>query len=433
MKFSGFEIRQRFLDYFSSRDHLLIGSSSLVPNNDPTLLLINAGMAPLKLYFNGGATPPYKRLCDIQKCIRTNDIDNIGDRHHLTFFEMMGNWAINDYFKELAIELAFGLIKDAFGFDTSRLYVTFYGGDEKFPKVPPDEETKSIWEGLLPKKQIVQLGAATNFWGPAGDTGPCGPCTEIFIDRGENYSCGKPTCGPDCDCGRYLEIWNGGVFMQYYLHEDGNLTELPFKSVDAGAGLERFALILQGVDTIYETDLLSPIVESITSPTGLLKDLKSVRIMTDHMRCATFMISDGIYPSNTGREYVLRRILRRSLLHAKLTGVQLDTLKTAIAVVRDNFVQYYPGLENVTAVANKILAQEASAFTKILNRGLREFEKIASRSSDIISGIDAFHLLDTLGFPFEFTKEIAQTYNLLVDEEGFKCEFEKHRAISRGK
>lgn len=432
MKLSTDEIREIFLNYFSKRGHLIIRSSSLMPDNDPTLLVINSGMASLKPYFTGEKLPPSKRLCNIQKCVRTNDIESVGDRHHLTFFEMMGNWSIGDYFKGEAIRLAWFLIQEVFGFDTSRIYVTVYGGDERLPNVPPDEETQQAWESLFPSERIVRLGADSNFWGPAGTTGPCGPCTEIFFDRGKNYGCGKITCGPDCECGRFLEIWNAGVFMQYYLHEDNKLTELPFKSVDAGAGLERFAVILQEVDTVYETDLLKSVLEIITAESKFQSDSRSVRIMTDHIRCSTFMIADGIRPSNIGREYVLRRILRRMFLHAKLTGVELSTLKEAAKAVCARFSSYYPELESFKELVDGVLDQESSVFDKTLRRGLREFDKVVARSHGTISGSDAFKLHETLGFPLELTKEIAQTRGLSVDEEEFKAKFEEHRRRSRG-
>ena len=432
MKLTSSEIRERFLSYFSKRGHLVIESKPLVPNNDPTLLVINSGMAPLKSYFTGEKSPPSKRLCNIQKCVRTNDIESVGDSHHLTFFEMMGNWSIGDYFKDKAIHLAWVLIEEVFGFDTSRIYVTVYGGDGRLPNVRPDEETQQVWETLIPSERIVRLGADSNFWGPAGTIGPCGPCTEIFFDRGENYGCGKVNCGPDCECGRFLEIWNAGVFMQYYLHEDDKLTELPFKSVDAGAGLERFAMVLQGVDTVYETDLLKPILEIITEKSRLQNDLRSVRIMTDHIRCSTFMIVDGIQPSNIGRAYVLRRILRRMFLHAKLTGIELSTLKEAAKTVCARFSSYYPKLKNSGEIVGEIIDNEASIFDKTLRRGLKEFDKIASRSHGMITGGDTFKLHDTLGFPLELTKEIAQTRGLSVDEEEFKSKFEEHRRRSRG-
>lgn len=427
------EIREVFLKHFVSHDHLVIGSSSLVPVDDPTLLLINSGMAPLKPFFTGEKVPPHRRLCNIQKCIRTNDIESVGDRHHLTFFEMMGNWSIGDYFKQEAIEFAWEMISEVFKFDTLQIYATVYGGDSKLPSIPPDDESRRIWESLLPTSRIVKLDAGSNFWGPAGTSGPCGPCTEIFFDRGKSYGCGRSNCGPDCECGRFLEIWNAGVFMQYYLHKDGTFTELPFKSVDAGAGLDRFAVVLQSVDSVYETDLFNPIVEIVVSQSNLSPNNRSLRIIVDHLRCSTFMIADGICPANLGREYILRRLLRRMLLHSKFVGIDPMVLQMATAKVQELFSPYYPEIKNAGESVRQILEQELSGFEKTLNRGLREFDKIASCSSNTISGDDAFKLHDTLGFPVEMTKELAQMRGLKVDEERFKERFEEHRRRSRGK
>ena len=427
------EIRETFLKYFAAHDHLVIGSSSLVPVNDPTLLLVNSGVAPLKPFFTGEKTPPHKRLCNIQKCVRTNDIESIGDRHHLTFFEMMGNWSIGDYFKQEAIELAWRMISEVFGFDTSRIYVTVYGGDSKLPNVPPDEESYKVWERLIPNQRIIPLGADSNFWGPAGTSGPCGPCTEVFFDRGENFGCGKPTCGPDCECDRFLEIWNAGVFMQYYLQEDGTFTELPFKSVDAGAGLERFAVVLQAVDSVYETDLLKPVVETVVSNSNLPANDRSTRIIVDHLRCITFMIADGIRPANVGRGYILRRLLRRIFLHSKLVGINVAVLLEATMVVQEVFSPYYPELKSAGEMVRQILEHELFGFEKTLDRGLREFDKIVSRSDNIISGDDAFRLHATFGFPIELTREVARMRGLAIDEDKFKERFEEHRRRSRSK
>jgi alanyl-tRNA synthetase len=429
MSITSKEIRKKFLDYFSGHNHLILESASLVPINDPTLLVVNSGMAPLKPYFTGEQRPPQQRLCNIQKCVRTNDIESVGDRHHLTFFEMMGNWSIGDYFKEEAVDFAWDLLKKGFGFDLSQMYATVFGGDKKFPAVPPDEESKVAWEKYLPKERIISLGAKFNFWGPAGETGPCGPCTEIFIDRGKDYGCGRDSCDPSCDCERFLEIWNAGVFMEYYLDENGNLRELPLKSVDAGAGLDRFAVILQGVDSVYETDLLSPIVEVFAPKDNLAS--KSIRIMTDHLRCATFMIADGIYPANTKREYIVRRIIRRALLHARLAEKDPESFIRATKVVVELFSPYYPELVRSQGIVEMAIRRETATFGKMLNRGLKELEKVFSRFQEIISGADAFKLYETYGFPLELTKEIAAEKSLKVDEEGYKNQLEKHKERSR--
>ncbi len=431
MNITSKEIRKRFIDYFSGHKHLVLKSASLVPVNDPTLLIVNSGMAPLKPYFIGEQNPPQKRLCNIQKCVRTNDIESIGDRHHLTFFEMMGNWSIGDYFKETAINLAWGMIHDVFGFDITRLYATVYGGDKRLPTVPVDNESEAIWKKFLPSERIIRLGADSNFWGPAGDTGPCGPCTEIFIDRGLQYGCGKNGCGPDCGCGRFLEIWNGGVFMEYYMHEDKSLTELPLKSVDAGAGLERFCIILQEVDSVYETDMLSP-VGSILNASGRINQ-RSLRIMADHTRSAVFMIADGIRPANTRREYVLRRIIRRAVLHATLTKTEIDKLISVAQSVMNMYGVYYPELDTNRERIIATLNNEITLFDKVLRRGMRDFDKVAVKSSGTVSGDDAFKLHDSLGFPLELTKELALAKGLSVDEARFRLLLEAQRGRSRQK
>jgi len=425
------EIRERFLDYFSRKHHLVLKSASLIPVNDPTLLVINSGMAPLKPFFTGAQTPPQPRLCNVQKCVRTNDIESVGDRHHLTFFEMMGNWSIGDYFKEEAVDFAWDLLKNGFGFDLSQMYATVYGGDKRIPEVPPDEEAKRVWKNYLPPDRIIPLNADFNFWGPAGETGLCGPCTEIFIDQGKDYGCGKENCGPSCDCGRFLEIWNAGVFMEYYLDENKNLSELPLKSVDAGAGLDRFAIILQGVDSIYKTDLLSPIMEVFTL--GGDQESKSTRIMTDHLRCAVFMIADGIYPANTRREYVVRRILRRALLHAHLSEKDPESFVQAVKVVVELFSPYYPELKSSQNIIETAIRRETATFGKTLKRGLKELDKVLSRSQEVINGADAFKLYETYGFPLELTKEIATEKGFKVDEEDYKGQLEEHRRRSRSK
>lgn len=427
------EIRKMFLDYYQKNGHRLIGYSSLIPIDDPTLLLINSGMAALKHYFSGVKEPPYPKLCNIQKCIRTNDIESVGDDHHLTFFEMMGNWSIGDYFKEKAIKLAWKLITEIFGFDTKKIYVTIYGGDDTMPEIPSDIESMRIWQEVIkiPADHIVSLGAESNFWGPAGNTGPCGPCSEIFFDRGIEYGCGQSTCNAGCECGRFLEIWNPGVFMQYYSHEDNTLTELPFRSVDAGAGLERFSLVLQKVNSVYETDLLSPIVESITSKTISDDKLKSVRIIADHIRCATFMIADGIYPGKSKREYILRRLLRRSIVHASMANISTDQFIIAAKTVINNFSEFYPNLKHAQSIIESIIKTEISNFGKTLKRSLKELEKIIKRSGGKISGKDAFTLHETFGLPFDLTREIIKSCELEVDEKDFLQHLEDHKEKSR--
>lgn len=427
------EIRKKFINYYQENGHMAIKSASLIPVNDPSLLIVNSGMVPMKSYFIGQKEPPSKRVCNIQRCVRTNDIESIGDDHHLTFFEMMGNWSFGDYFKETAIQLSWKLITEVFCFDANRIYVTIFGGDQTLPKVPADLDSYRIWRDIIgiPDNRIVTLDAHSNFWGPAGDVGPCGPCTEIFFDRGEKIGCMSPTCGPNCECGRFLEIWNPGVFMQYYMHEDRSLTPLSLKSVDAGAGLERFCLVLQEVSSLYETDLFKPTVEIITKDTSLSSSSKSIRIIADHSRCATFMIADGIYPGNTKREYVLRKIIRRASLHCTLSGLDQERIKESALSVADQYSPFYPHLEISRKSIATVIEQELTTFTKTLKSSLRELERIISHSPGGITGLDAFKLHETFGFPINLTKEVAKERGLSVDEEEFQRLLEKHRQKSR--
>ncbi|MDD3607194.1 MAG: alanine--tRNA ligase-related protein [Candidatus Moranbacteria bacterium] len=426
------EIRKMFLEFFIGNRHVEIGNVSLIPKNDPTLLIINSGMAPLKSFFTGESDPPSRRLCNVQRCVRTNDIESVGDPHHLTFFEMMGNWSIGDYFKREAIELAWKLVRDVFGFDVSRVSVTVFGGDDHMPSVPADSESRGIWSDFLPRERIIPLGADSNFWGPTSDTGPCGPCTEVFFDRGTEKGCGKDDCGPECGCGRFLEIWNAGVFMQYYMHEDRSLSDLPLRSVDAGAGIERFSLVLQGADSIYETDMFLPLLEVITSKLKSVDNMRSIRIMADHARATVFMVADGIYPGKTKRDYVLRRVMRRTLLHANLLGLNPDVFLEMAGVVIELFSHHYPSLTNNMELIQKIIISETASFGKVLSKGLKEFDKLTLKNdSKQVSGEDAFRLHDTLGFPLELTKEIADSRGMCVDVMGYTALLEEQRNRSR--
>ncbi len=321
------EIRQIFLDFFRSRDHLIIPGSPLLARGDPTLLYINAGMAPLKPYFLGEAAPPAPRLANVQPSIRTRDIEDVGDRSHLTFFEMLGSWSIGDYFKERAIELALELLVEGFGFPPDRLYATVFSGDPSLP-LPPDDESAVLWQRAgLPSGHVVPLGI-DNFWGPAGDTGPCGPCTEVFFDTGDAYGVAYHP-GGTFDTHRYLEIWNAGVFMAYDKGADGTFTPLPFTSVDTGAGLERVQLAINGYASVYETDLLCPVIASVGERLGPDLSERERRIVADHIRAATFILAEGIRPSNTGHGYIPRRLIRKCVAIAlrhdrdpqRLTGV----------------------------------------------------------------------------------------------------------------
>lgn len=431
------EIREKFLGFFERRSHLRIKCSSLIPENDHTLLVINSGMAPLKKYFTGEVQAPATRLTNIQKCVRTNDMTSVGNNRHLTFFEMMGNWSIGDYFKEEGLQYAWDLLVSEFGFDRDRLNVTVYGGDPSLPSVPPDEESYQIWRKIgLPANRIFRLGAEDNFWGPTSITGPCGPCSEAFVDRGSEIGCKKDDCGPQCGCGRFLEIWNTGVFMQYDKMEDGDLHPLPFRSVDAGAGIERFAMVLQNRDSVYETDLLKPVLDSLVTANKLSvgdRDFADpmFRVMTDHLKSTIFMIGDGIYPSNTRREYVVRRLIRRAVSCSRLLGV--GDLKTAetVDLIAEDMHPYYPELTTQAANIKKFIDFETKVFSKTLSRAERKLAKIFQRSSDMISGKDAFFLQDSMGLPLEILEVVAKQKGLTVDSRGFHDEMEKQRARSR--
>ncbi|MCK9329814.1 MAG: alanine--tRNA ligase-related protein [Candidatus Cloacimonetes bacterium] len=432
MKFKANDVREDFLNFFKKNGHMEIENLSLIPQNDPTLLIINSGMAPLKDYFTGESIPPSKRMCNIQKCVRTIDINSVGDPHHLTFFEMLGNWSIGDYSKKEAIEFGWRLIKDVFQIDTSKIIVTVFGGDKSLPGISADMESFEIWLNYLPKDRIILLDADSNFWGPTSDTGPCGPCTEIIFDRGIKNGCGKVDCGPECECGRFLEIWNVGVFMQYFMHEDGSLTKLPMNCVDAGAGLERFAMILQGVESVYETDLFIPLIEVLTNKIDINKNKREIRIIADHVRASVFMLADGIIPGKTKREYVLRRIMRRALLYLTILEVDCQLFWDVSQVVIREYSCRYPELKDGEDFIKNVIFSEITSFNKVLSKGLRELDRIIkSSTSAVISGDDAFKLQDTLGFPIDLICEIAGNKGMTVDKERFNFLLEEQRQRSR--
>lgn len=432
------EIRDTFTNYFVREGHLKIPSSSLIPpDNDLSLLIINSGMAPLKKYFTGEAKPESNRLTNIQKCVRTNDIGCVGDNRHLTFFEMMGNWSIGNYFKEDALEFAWRLLTDEFRFDKSKLSVTTYGGDAIYPEIPADEEAYKIWLKLgVSPERIYILGAEHNFWGPAGDHGPCGPCSEVFYDMGEDVGCGNEDCSPACDCGRFIEIWNPGVFMQYNKDKLGNISDLAFKNVDAGAGLERFAMVLQGVSNVFETDLLKPISSSLRDENGISinqirEDLISLYIMTDHFKSSTFMMSDGIFPGNTKRQYVVKRLIRGMLTQGLLLGIYNVQVAKSLDVIVTMFKTYYPELSRSQKDIAKIFGDESIRFFKALNKAESALDKIARNSSGQISGKDAINLQTSFGLPFAILDELTRLRGLSIDLEGYSTEMERHKNISR--
>ena len=425
------QLRKMFLEFFESKGHLAMKSFSLVPHNDKSLLLINSGMAPLKPYFTGQEIPPRKRVTTCQKCIRTGDIENVGKTaRHGTFFEMLGNFSFGDYFKEEAIQWTWEFLTDVVGLDPDRLYPSVY---------VDDDEAFEIWNKKMgiPAERIFKFGKEDNFW--EHGSGPCGPCSEVYYDRGKKYGCGKPDCTVGCDCDRYMEIWND-VFTQFDNDGKGNYTELEQKNIDTGMGLERLASVVQDVDSIFDVDTIKALRDHVCELAGKeygkeYNDDVSIRVITDHIRSVTFMISDGIMPSNEGRGYVLRRLLRRACRHGRLLGIHKGFLpelaQTVIAGSKDGYLE----LEEKKEFILKVIAKEEEQFNKTIDQGLGILaEMIAgmeAKGGKTLSGDDAFRLYDTYGFPLDLTKEILEEKGMDVDEEGFKSSMEVQRTTAR--
>ena len=425
------ELRKMFLDFFESKGHLVMKSFSLVPHNDNSLLLINSGMAPLKPYFTGQEIPPRKRVTTCQKCIRTGDIENIGktDRHG-TFFEMLGNFSFGDYFKHEAIAWCWEFLTEVVGLDPDRLYPSVY---------LDDDEAFDIWnkEIGIPAERIFHFGKEDNFW--EHGSGPCGPCSEVYYDRGEKYGCGKPGCTVGCECDRYIEVWNN-VFTQFDNDGHGNYTELDQKNIDTGMGLERLAAVVQDVDSIFDVDTIQALRNRVCELAG--KTYKenhdwdvSIRIVTDHIRSATFMISDGIMPSNEGRGYVLRRIIRRAARHGRLLGIKGDFLANLSHTVIEGSKDGYPELEEKKDFIFNVLTQEESKFNKTIDQGLSILsdmeDTMMKEGKTQLSGEDAFRLYDTYGFPLDLTKEILEEKNLTIEEDGFQAAMKEQKEKAR--
>ncbi len=421
------ELRKMFLEFFESKGHLAMKSFSLVPHNDNSLLLINSGMAPLKPYFTGQEIPPRRRVTTCQKCIRTGDIENIGKTaRHGTFFEMLGNFSFGDYFKTEAIHWSWEFLTEVVGLSPDRLYPSVY---------LEDDEAFDIWnkEIGIPKERIFRFGKEDNFW--EHGAGPCGPCSEIYYDRGEKYGCGKPGCTVGCECDRYIEVWNN-VFTQFENDGHGNYTELAQKNIDTGMGLERLAVVVQDVDSLFTVDTNKALLDEVCTLAGIRyqedekKDV-SLRIIADHVKSCTFMISDGILPSNEGRGYVLRRLLRRAARHGRILGIDGKFLaglsETVIALSKDG----YPELEEKKVMILKVLTEEEDKFNKTINQGLAILsdmeQAMADRGETVLSGDDAFKLYDTYGFPLDLTVEILEEKNFQVDEEGFQAAMKEQR------
>jgi len=468
------EIRAKFLKFFEEKGHLVVPSSSLVPDNDPTVMLTTAGMQQFKQYFSGEEEPPARRLASVQKCFRTTDIDSVGNKRHLTFFEMLGNFSIGEgdkgdrgdkgdkcpYFKEKAIEYAWEFVTEVLKIDKERLWATVFAGEGE---VPEDKEAAEIWQNVgMPEERIVRLGRKDNFWGPAGNSGPCGPSSEILVDMGSTH---KGECTPEHDCGRYLEIWNL-VFTQFNQKEDGTLEPLPAKNIDTGAGLERFARVLQNKDSVYETDLFWPIIEMIQEISGKKydshpersegsnkldsssprvlgtpqNDIRRIRIIADHIRGITFLIADGVVPSNKEQGYILRRVMRRAIAQGRLLGIEKPFLGELAIVVLDTLGAAYPEAVEVQGKILEIIAGEEERFGKTLSVAMRELGKAFERTSvqaykrgadevqpqkaleaepRQLSGKDAFFIHDSLGMPVELIEEIAKDKGFEIDRKEF--------------
>lgn len=425
------ELRKMFLDFFESKGHLKLNSFSLVPQNDKSLLLINSGMAPLKPYFTGQEIPPRKRVTTCQKCIRTGDIENVGKTaRHGTFFEMLGNFSFGDYFKHEAIAWSWEFFTEVVGLEVDRIYPSVY---------EDDDEAFDIWnkEIGVPAEKIFRFGKADNFW--EHGAGPCGPCSEIYYDRGEKYGCGEPGCTVGCECDRYIEVWNN-VFTQFENDGNGNYTELSQKNIDTGMGLERLAVIVQDVDSIFDVDTIKALRERVCQVAGVTykQDPKvdvSIRLITDHIRSVTFMISDGIIPSNEGRGYVLRRLLRRAARHGRLLGIKDRFLATLSTTVIEGSKDGYPELEEKKDYILKLLTIEEDNFYKTIDQGLSILseleENLVKTGQKTLSGEDAFKLYDTYGFPIDLTKEILEEKGFAIDEEGFKNAMNVQRETAR--
>ena len=425
------QLRKMFLEFFESKGHLALKSFSLVPHNDKSLLLINSGMAPLKPYFTGQEIPPRRRVTTCQKCIRTGDIENVGKTaRHGTFFEMLGNFSFGDYFKEEAIQWTWEFLTEVVGLDPDRLYPSVY---------VDDDEAFEIWNKKIgiPAERIFKFGKEDNFW--EHGSGPCGPCSEVYYDRGEKYGCGKPDCTVGCDCDRYMEIWND-VFTQFDNDGNGNYTELEQKNIDTGMGLERLASVVQDVDSIFDVDTIKALRDHVCR----LADAEygkeynsdvSIRVITDHIRSVTFMISDGIMPSNEGRGYVLRRLLRRACRHGRLLGIEKGFLPELAETVIEGSKDGYPELEEKKEFILKVISKEEEQFNKTIDQGLGILSdmigKMEAEGTKTLGGEDAFRLYDTYGFPLDLTKEILEEKGMDVDEEGFRECMEVQRKKAR--
>ena len=433
------DLREKYIRFFVSKNHVQISGKSLIPENDPTVLFTTAGMHPLVPYLLGEPHPAGRRLVDHQKCIRTVDIDSVGDPGHLTFFEMLGNWSLGDYFKDEAIRMSYEFLTSPewLGISPDKISVTVFQGDEE---VSADNESAGVWRSLgIPDERIYFLPREDNWWGPAGETGPCGPDSEMFYDTGKS-PCG-PECRPGCSCGKYFEIWND-VFMEYNKTAEGQYARMTRRCVDTGMGIERTATVLQGKSTVYETEVFQPVIREIESLCGVAfggeeTSDRSIRIIADHVRTAAFILGDqnGVKPSNLGQGYILRRLIRRAMRHGRKLGIDRPFLEQPARVVVEMYRSVYPELAEHEKMIVDELGAEQERFLQTLKKGEGEFEKLLpnlqKNPAKIIPGRVAFRLYDTYGFPLEITQEIASEHGLSVDVEGFNSAFAKHQELSK--
>lgn len=424
------ELRKKYIQFFEEHGHKAIPSAPVVPENDPTVLFTTAGMHPLVPYLLGQPHPQGKRLTDYQKCIRTGDIEDVGDASHLTFFEMLGNWSLGDYFKEESIQMSYELLSERLGFDMNRISVTVFGGEDGIPR---DQEAAEIWERVgIPKERIYFCNREHNWWGPAGETGPCGPDTEIFYDTGKEPC--SDHCDPTCSCGKYLEIWNN-VFMQYNKKKDGSLEPLTQKNVDTGMGLERVIGLLEHKDSVYDTELFASILAKIKGLAANPNE-KSARIIADHLRTSIFMIVDGVRPSNVDQGYILRRLLRRAIRHMRKIECHPDHIQELVkAFIEEILQEMYPETKANEATVVEVIGEEKDKFMKTLENGEKELAKNVQKAKEAgetkLAGDVVFRLYDTFGFPPEMTAELAKESSLTIDMKEFDERFKKHQELSR--
>ena len=422
------EIRNKYLNFFKNHGHVVIPSAPVIPENDPSVLFTTAGMQPLVPYLLGEPHPAGTRLTDYQKCVRTNDIDEVGDNRHLTYFEMLGNWSLGDYFKEESIQMSYDFLTKELGIPVEKLSVTCFAGDEDCAR---DEVTASCWKKAgIPEERIYYFGKDDNWW-IAGETGPCGPDTEMFYDTGKPKC--SPECNPSCGCGKYVEIWNN-VFMEFYKDENGKYSKLKQHNVDTGLGLERMAMLLQGKETPFETELFAPIMDKLVE-LQKVDNIASRRIVAEHLRSSMMIICDGGRPSNVDRGYILRRLIRRMVRHMNKLQISLDELVTLINLNVENLKEMYPSLEINKETIKTVIIEEKDKFVKTLVKGEKEFEKevgqVKAQGENIVPGKVVFRLYDTYGFPPEVTEELAAESGMSIDKKEFEKLFKEHQEKSR--